>query len=342
MIISENEKLERDRAYSAYLRSKSSGHFQAWVVRLTGARGSGKSLVLASMACTDLAKGVPVWSNMKVTLTEDVFNWNCKEEDKKLRRWLKKEAVGRQTLPLDWDAFYSLSEDLAGGTVCIDEAQYFSDSRSALSLKNRLLNAIVAQVRKRNLNLYYTVKQGDWIDKRLSYETDIEVQCEDTFRSDWAKARGVPPGEMIMVRMFDLSGAVTGHATDMHSRWARSYRAGVYRHMHKYWGAYDTSEAVDLEEAFTSVKLDLKQRVITNKQPEEDVMHVLGEVAEGLASKASEVSTVGFWNIVKQMGVEGSPQRLGRYLPALGITRKQRTGGSYYYDLSHLHEGGII
>lgn len=313
------------------------GHFQAWVIRFVGPRGSGKSLLLALYGLIDLMRGRKVWSNMPIVMTEEYAEWGYRHlPAAERRKWVKK-VVGLKSTPLDWDAFYALSEDLTEGTVMIDEAQYFCDSRAALALKNRLLNAIVAQVRKRNLNLYYTVKQGDWVDRRLGYETDIEIECSGMQHTDWGKENNVQPGDMVFTRCYDLSGAMTGHPIDPKRKWFQSYKAGYFKHLHHLWGCYDTSAVVDLEEAFTNIKLDLKQRVITNKPTSGDILTSLREVGKSLLDRGTqEITTTGFWGVAQAMGIEGTPQNLGKYLPELGITRKQKHGGSYYYDLSNL------
>lgn len=315
-------------------------HFSSWVVRLTGARGSGKSLLLAMLGIGELIHGRKVWSNMPLIITPEAIEWGMRYCSAQTRQLYCKELVGTKSLPLDWDAFYSLSEDLNIGTVLIDEAQYFCDSRAALSLKNRLLNAIVAQVRKRNLNLYYTVKQSDWIDRRLSYETDIEIECQGMHHTDWGREIEIPQGEMVITRWYDLSGAATGNPIDPKNKWHSSYKGLIYKNLHMLWGCYDTAAVVDLEEAFTNVKLDLKQRVISNKQTEADYSTAIYEVASHIARAGNdEIGTAKFWEIAKQAGIEGSAQHLGKYLTNMGITRKQKYGGSYSYDLRNLEQG---
>ncbi len=297
---------------------------QSKVVQIIGPRGSGKSLFLCCMGCRDLIRGRKVWSNMPVKLSLPMS---------------RAFGVSRlSTIPLDWNAFYSLSADLADGTVLIDEAQYFSDSRSSISLKNRLLNAIVAQVRKRSLNLYYTVKQGDWVDRRLNYETDLQIECYDLAWSPWGGEHNLHHGEQIRCRMRDLSGSTTGTP---YSKSQNVYRSNIF-HGKRYWNCYDTKTVIDLEEGFTKVRLDLRERVISNKQSSGDVLNQLNDIASELVAKGeTEISTAGFWNIAKSGGIDGSSQYLGRYLPQLGIERRQKRGGSYFYDLSKLGQGGL-
>jgi hypothetical protein len=223
------------------------GYARSVVMMITGSRGSGKSLFLSSMVVEELLRGKTVWSNMPVKLTHTIAN--------------KYNVPKLKTKPLDLDAFYALSEELQNGVVCIDEAQNMSDSRSSLTLKNRLLNAIVAQVRKRNLNVYYTTQDPSWVDVRLRFATDVEVACFDLGYSPWGRNHNVEWGKLIRCYFKDLSGYMTGTPYFITGKY---YRKSIFKG-YKYWNCYDTSKVTDLEEAFTSVKLDMKQRIISNK-----------------------------------------------------------------------------
>lgn len=329
--------------YNNYIQSTyGKGHYNAYVIRFCGARGSGKSLLLAMMATHDLLHGNKVWSNMPIVVTPNAMKWGLRKSNvpkELVDKWCRSKAgyIGRKTLPLDWDALYTLSEELEQGTVIIDEAQYFSDSRSALSLKNKLLNAIVMQVRKRSLNLYYSVKQGDWVDKRLSYETDVQVDCMSGHLSQWGRQRSLPAGEIIDVKFWDLSGVVTGHATDWRNPYCRPFKIGAYGNMHMFWDSYDTAKAVDLEEMMTPVKMDMQARVISNKRNGDEIKQALFHVASSMVEAGTvEIGTRDFENVANKMGIEGKMQSLGRYLRDMGITRKQKSGGEYFYNLSGL------
>lgn len=304
-------------------------HYESYVIRYCGPRGSGKSLMLAYTGVQDLWRGRRVWSNMPIKIGKEFA-----------REHGDINKSGLKTEPLDWNALYSLDKGLTKGSVIIDEAQYFSDSRSSNSLKNRLLNAIVAQVRKRSLNLYYSVKVGDWVDKRLIYESDISVDCENLSYSDWGREYNVPSGAVVFLRYYDLSGVVTGHAVNK-DYW-KPYEEKLFVVGRQVWGCYDTSQDIDLEDAFTNIKLDLRQRVISNKRQAGDIVEGLYQVADAIrAHRGTMVSTSEYWNLAEAMGVEGSSRQLGHYLRDLGIIRKQQSGGSYYYDLSNLQKNSL-
>lgn len=345
--MTDNDNIQAARDYGDYVRKTfSTGHYNAMVIRYCGARGSGKTLLLARYASEMLMFGDKVWSNVPIVLTANAIrhgyyeggqHGTVRKED--VEKWCRPSAgfVGRKTLPLDWDALYMLSEDLEHGTVIIDEAQYFSDSRSALSLKNKLLNAIVMQVRKRSLNLLYSVKQGDWVDKRLTYETDVEVDCMDVSRTQWGRERNIPSGEMIRCTYWDLSGVITGHSFNPKNPYSRPFRTGMWHRMHMFWGSYDTSKAIELEEMMTPVKMDMKARVISNKQSEDDIRESLYHVARHIRDGGTtEIATRDFQNVANKMGIDGSMQYLGRFLTDMGIERRQKHGGGYLYDLSGL------
>lgn len=284
------------------------------VVQIIGPRGSGKSLLLASMGGLDMMRGRKVWSNMPI------------EVSKRTTKFYKGPPL--KSIPLDWDAFYALSQELVEGTVLIDEAQYFSDSRSSLSLKNRLLNAIVAQVRKRSLNLYYTVKQGDWVDKRLNYETDIQIECFDLAWSKNGRKRHLVHGDRIMTVHRDLSGSSTGHA---------GYRVIARRVFHgrQWWNTYDTKAVIDLEEGFTPVRLDLKQRVISNKPRHDDIADAIDQVGGHLLSKGvTRLPVSAFQQLFANVsGMDIGSQHLGKFLPEW-IKRKRAHDGEYFYELT--------
>ena len=228
------------------------GYARSVVMAVSGSRGSGKSLFLASKAVDELKRGKTVWSNMPVKLT---------------KKMAAEAGIPQlETKPLDLDAFYALSEELQHGVVCIDETQNMSDSRSSLSLKNKIMNAIIAQVRKRSLNVYYTVQDINWVDMRLRFATDVEVKCFDLGYSPWGRTNRVEWGRIIRCCFKDMSGYMTGTPYFQSGHY---YKRCLFKG-YKFWDCYDTSKVTDLEEAFTSVKLDLKQRVISNKDEESD------------------------------------------------------------------------
>ena len=288
------------------------GYSRSIVMSIIGNRGSGKSLFLTAKAVEALLHGKTVWSNMPIKLN---------------KYWSDMYGVPKlKALPLDLDAFYSLSGELQDGVVCIDEAQNMSDSRTSLTLKNRLLNAIMAQVRKRDLNVYYTVQDPDWVDLRLRFATDVQASCFDLGYSPWGRTNQIDYGKRIRLKFKDLSGYVTGKSF---------YDTGRYYHTtilkgDYYWTCYDTKKVVDLEEAFSSVKLNLKQRIVGGNK-EEDINQniILNNAWKSFKKIGNKIPNYTVKETIKKLGIDMSPQQMGRLMPR-GVKRSTGVKGMFY------------
>jgi len=298
-----------------------SDYTSSTVVGITGPKRSGKSLLLAKLLWRDLIAGRKVWSNMTV---------------KTPKFYLDKGFPMLETKPIDWDGLYLLSEEYQEGTIGLDESVYYDDSRASLSMRNRLMNTIMNQVGHRNLNVYYTVKAQGWLDRRLQFETDIEIQCQDMAKTRWGRQNHIIPGTLIHFKAFDKSGSVTGKVYDAKDRHSRPIKSWFWDGGRIYWTAYDTKEIIGLEEMYTGVKLDLKQRVISNKaQVDESTKQSLYDIVSKMREADTRVDADTFWQAIAATGIEGDARQLGTYLRQLGVIRRQGTSGRYY-DLTNL------
>lgn len=289
------------------------------IVAITGPKRSGKSLLLARLLVGDLCKQRKVWSTMDVTTPLFMRD--------------KGYPVMHSDV-IDWDAFYMLDEAYGEGTIGLDEGIYYDDSRASLSAKNKLLNTVMNQVGHRNLNVYYTLKTKGWVDKRLQFETDIEIRCFDLAMSPWGRRNHVGRGRVIRLEFYDMSGAFTGRPFDAKYHF-RPFQTLVWKNADLWWTAYDTKKIVGLEDLYTGVKVDLKQRVISNKSKiNAGIRDALQGLVESFRSRGeAEVSCDGFWTIAESMGIAGDRRQLGQHLRGLGVTRKQKGGGQTFYVL---------
>lgn len=302
------------------------GFKNSLIIGWVGAKGNGKSLSMAQVIAWKLAARERVWSNMPVKLSPALLNRKKFMDGTPLEQ--------HETIPLDWNLLYMLDESMAEGTVAIDEIGYYDDSRQTGSNKNRLINACIRQVRHRQLDILYTAKSFKSVDYRLRDETDVLVECEDLSYKPWGKENKVEGGISIIQRYYDLSGIVTGKATDYFSADRRQYKALIF-HGRPYWDCYDTRSVISLEEAFTSVKLDLKERKITNKDSNFDnetrdvILRVLSDLK---TSGKDRVPSNTLWDIIESEGIEGNRNQLARYLPR--TIRRKNTRNGMVYDLS--------
>jgi len=62
--------------------------------------------------------------------------------------------------------------------LLLDEAQTEVDAIDFMSSRNKNFGYFVAQLRKRNISLYYATQRRKWTDKRIRDLTDYTVECE--------------------------------------------------------------------------------------------------------------------------------------------------------------------
>jgi hypothetical protein len=292
------------------------------VVAITGPKRSGKSLLLARLLAYDLIKGRTVWSTMPVHTPA----------------FLKKRGYPTlKTLDINWDSLYMLEKEYSEGTIGLDESIYWDDSRTSLSVRNKLLNTVMNQVGHRNLNVYYTVKTQGWLDRRLQFETDIEIRCFDLALKPWGRSNHVKRGTVIRLEFYDKSGAFTGNQyNDKYNM--RPFKVLIWKNADRWWDAYDTKELVGIEEMFTGVKVDMRKRVISNKVSiDKDTEEALYNLASEFFSRGNyEVPCDTFWSLAReQYGIEGDSRQLGRYLKPMNIKRRHKSAGTCY-DLKYL------
>src|SRR4030043_322016 len=289
-----------------------------------GPKGSGKSLTLACAIVWALQSGRTVWSNMKVRTGPALLNRKTFIDGSKM--------VYRETEPLNWDLLYMLDESMVEGMVAIDEMSYFASSRQSMDTRNRLINTCCRQARHRSLDFLYTVRAFGWVDSYLRAETDFLVTCDDLSYSGWGRDNHVSGGTVIRQRYYDLSGLMTGHPVDFLNPGAKPYKTCLF-YGTPYWDCYNTHEIISIEEAFTGVKLDMKKRLISNKQEddgtEEKVMQCLTE----LALNNNEIPAGMLWAYLITKGIQGEPNTLGRLIPRQVKRRYSRAEGQLY-DLS--------
>lgn len=294
-------------------------HTDSNVTILTGPKGSGKSLIMSRILFNYMhCAGKPVWSTMPVK-TPDAY----REQGVPLL----------ETKTVDWDALYTLSEGYQDGVLGLDESVYFSDKRNSLTLKNRILNVAYNQIRHRSLSLVMTVKDLNWLDGRLRYEADYEVKCRDLALTPWGRRNDISRGTWIHLEVIDLSGAFGGQP-------GKRIQKVIYPHGDIYWTAYNDKEIVGLEELYTGLKLDFKQRIISNKASvNAEYEEVISSLVNEFVSKgSSEVPCDTFRMIAGKQGIDIDERQLGRYLSAMGITRRQKSGGSRVYDLKNFEK----
>lgn len=284
---------------------------KAVVIAFTGYRGNGKSLSMAHTIAQALAQGLKVWSNLPVKF--ELIDWDGFKYTSKIC----------ETLPLDLNALYQLSAELHDGAVAIDELQYFLDSRRSMTVNNRLINAVLNQIRKRKLDFYYTIKDLSWADKRDVFETDVEFKCHD---ANWFNQK-VPPGITILQHVFDRTGwsgqeIYNGQPVEVCKR--------KLTHAKRLWNIYNSYAVIDYLEAMNPVSIvDSK----TN-----DLNNTLDNMIASFSSNGTtKISGEDILESLRTNGLNVNDRQIGKMLKNKGLI-KHRTREGTVYELST--EGG--
>lgn len=277
MTATKNEKKRIPTLYepALYIPPSDDGsrpHLPAWDLReptavaFIGNRGDGKTLSLSYCAALAMANHIPVWLNYNV-------------EFKLKRRDGTVEHLKSQ--PLDMKALYTFSHEMQGGLVGIDEYQYWADSYSTQSNRNKLLNYIWMQLRHRSLSFYFTVKDPAWVDKRMNFETDLVVKCTDLFKK---YPEDLKKGHKICWDIYRWDVEWTGYEF---MRVPKLVSSKELKAAQVLFGIYNTYEIIDPLQpgAMGGVELDLEKTKVSNKSEIQFASEIyeprLQEICEG-------------------------------------------------------------
>jgi len=203
-----------------------------YVVGFVGHRGGGKSVALCYLALVALASGRKVFANMPIG---------------------GDFAEGRyDASPLDTNELYSFGQSLQNSVTIIDEMQFTVDARESQTNKNKLMNWLTTQIRKKELSIAYSVQDFMWVDTRVRFQTDILVQCSDLFHTPWGRENHLRRGVEINLKFFDLSGVMTGVPARVSGR--------PYHEINLYakplWSMYNSFLLVGQNEAFNRYEIE--------------------------------------------------------------------------------------
>src|ERR1035437_5551985 len=212
---------------------------------ITGPRGASKTLFMTSLVVNKLIKayirkllGYPerkVWTNYPVGLT-------CHSPEGKY--------VYLESEPLNMEAFYIFSADLANGDAFIDEIDQWFDRQGWQSTTQKLLNKGMTQIRKKKLSITSTLQDFAWMNNRGEFQTDTIVKCRESAFTPWGKKQGVDLGEVGFLTFRDKSGISTGYAYEESGQEFQLVFQGK-----RFWDCYDTDLVFDPTESMTKYKI---------------------------------------------------------------------------------------
>lgn len=274
-------------------------HAESIVVGITGPRGGGKTLLLTYFGAKQLVDGSPVWSNYQVKFSHN-------------RKRYKAE-------PLNIDALYTFSPEYRDGFILIDEMQYLADALRSSSNANKLMDSFIMQLRKRRLNFLYTAKFMEWVDRRIRYETDVEINCMDASFTPKGRERGMEKGTTFYLTFKDLSGLMTG---------VSFYQSGI-SYPQTFSGKaihnkYDSNEIIDVIDAMRSIDNKLAKRVLSDPgiDPYEEFANRFPTFQSDIATMFSDRDSVPLSEVWGRTGISKRQDKIlaKQILAPAGIT----------------------
>ena len=245
-----------------------------YVIGCVGPRGAGKSTVLAHLGLTQMAQGGDVRSNMPISgeFAEGKF----------------------EAQPLTTDALFSFGNDFRRLLAILDEMQFYTEARESGTNRNKLINWLNVQIRKKEMSIAYSVQCFEWIDKRWQFQTDILIHCQDLAHTWWGRENHVARGEQLCLRYFDLSGAKTGRSARIYGK--------AYRQVRLYgkplWGYFDSYAVIGMDEAFQRWTIRREEREISRggngHQTQIDVSELASVDRRGLNDHGPGILVVDF------------------------------------------------
>jgi hypothetical protein len=165
-----------------------------------------------------------------------------------------KYRVGYLTHDLDKADMFKLA--MGSGMMFIDEINMeLSEARRSMTNRNLNFNKVIQQLRKKELNLIYTVQHEMWVDDRLRYQTDIFIKCQDVVLKPGGMSLPFDFGTMCEWTIFDMSGHL-----GKGSYYETQQPFGTLKFYGKHWWhAYDTKERQGLEEEVYGKSQQLNQ-----------------------------------------------------------------------------------
>jgi len=295
------------------------------VALATGPRGSQKTLLMTSYICQRLIKahfykhlrGIDqsVWSNYPVR-----FFFRCPICNKVERL---------ESKPLNMESFYTFDDELSKGWVFIDEIDQWLDRQDWAAVTQKLISKVLTQIRKKQLSLFGTLQDAEWLNSRCFFQVDLVTNCREAAFSPWGKKMGLDLGEAGFTSWIDKSGIITGY---MYKETGRIYPCTFWGK--RFWNCYDTNYVFDPLESRTKYRIKAPTKVIEigqgdnldaldplKSQKYDPNQVILSDIIYELKEKkVSKITKSELWKMAYAKGFIGDLGTAGRFITKiLGI-----------------------
>jgi len=279
---------------------------------ITGASGAGKSLLLSQRIALQLItcywinryyqtwhlpRPLTVWSNLDVGVNYrpslDGALWPGADK-----------AIKLHPLPLNIYKLYTFDEEMKFGFIDIDELDLIADRQDWQNGGQKLLMAIMRQIRKRHLSLAATIQSTSWLNPRFLFHVDMITKCRDSAVTSWGQENGLQDGAVTFLSSTDNSGTETGYMFEENGVVHESQLFG--KHLH---GIYDTDFEFNPFEHMESISVK-KKKLVLDPNAKNEVDHYEGDLAiieetlnEYLENGSKNVRVKDFFEVVQSKGL---------------------------------------
>jgi len=256
-----------------------------------------KSLTGSAMTVVDyLVPDYDVWSNMRIV-------WGLRLGD---------YIIGYSTKELDKAELLKLQ--VGSGMLFVDEVNLeFSEARRAMTNRNLTFNKLLQQLRKKTLNLIYTVQHEMWVDDRLRFQTDVFIRCQDILLKPGGLSLPYEFGTYCDWTIFDMSGYL-GSGSYYDTGKPHSTKRFYGR---RWWNTFDTLEVQGEDEETYGKSKQMGSPQFTKPDyiiKEQDEFGFLREMFQDLQTQGLDiVRKEELWSV---LGITklGDKQRFGNYI----------------------------
>jgi hypothetical protein len=236
------------------------------------------------------------------------------------------------------ESFYTFDAGLAAGSVYIDEIDQWYDRQDWAAITQKLTNAVITQIRKRELSLSATTQNFQWLNARAQFQTDTLINCREAAFTPWGRKMGLQMGKVSFLTLKDLSGVNTGY------QYAENFRTYSTKLLNgeRYWDKYDTNFQFDPTETKKKFSLKRDSTIITLGEGGYKIQRDDG--SEQMSSKQSDPAFAIFshvmdeckeqgldrvpisevWSKAHEIGWDGEPWAGGAILRKLGFAHNTR------------------
>jgi len=246
-----------------------------------------------------------------------------------------------KTNDLDVERLYTFAQEMREGYLFIDELDLIADKQDWQSGGQKLLMAILRQIRKRHLSMTGSIQSMSWLNPRFIFHLDTTISCKDAAATVWGQDNNVDSGDMTFLKAKDMSGINTGNSYEETGQIFESRFKG--KRIQQF---YDTDQEFNPFEHMVRYTVKRKQKEInpfakeTEEQEEREATGINEAIAEILreriASGQNRMTTADFNRLLKARGLRVSKGVLLDHLQDVHNVSNYAKMGYFYLRLDEV------